>query len=108
MSSNFNFHGPVSGEIQMGDHNVQHNTVYNSGTSTAEALRLATDLVRELGPSAPPEAEAVRAELARAEAGNEPPDHGRIRAWLNTVSLGVGTGSSALVLSEGIMRALGG
>ncbi|MEV0223550.1 hypothetical protein [Streptomyces sp. NPDC050704] len=106
--STFNFHGPVSGEIQAGDHNTQHNTVYNSGISTAEALRLATDLVRELGPAAPPEAEAVRAELARAAERHEPPDHGRIREWLNTVSLGVGTGSSALVLTEGIMRALGG
>ncbi|MGW3942367.1 hypothetical protein [Streptomyces phaeochromogenes] len=106
--STFEFKGPVSGEIQLGDHNTQYNTVHNNGTSTAEALRLATELVRELGPSAPPEAESVRAELARADARNEPPDHGRIRAWLDTVSLGVGTGSTALTLTEGIARALGG
>jgi hypothetical protein len=106
--STFNFNGPVQGQSQaFGDHNTQHNT-FHGGFQASDALRLAEELVRELGPSAPAEAESVRAELARAEETGEQPDHGRIRAWLNTVALGLGTGSGALALVEQIRQAIGG
>jgi hypothetical protein len=106
--STFNFNGPVSGQSQaFGDHNTQHNT-FHGGFQAVGALHLADALVRELGPSAPPEAEAVRAELARAEQAGEQPDHGRIRAWLDTLTLGLGTGSGALALVEQIRQAISG
>lgn len=105
--STFNVNGPIQGPSQFGDHTTQHNA-FQGGYQAATAARLADSLVRELGPAAPPEARAVRDELARAEQMGEQPDHGKIRAWLSTVALGLGTGSGALALVEQIRQALGG
>ncbi|MFE2213393.1 hypothetical protein ACFW93_15725 [Streptomyces canus] len=106
MSNEFNFNGPITGPNVFGNHNTQHNTTY--GGSQTNVLHLADSLVRELGPTAPPEARAVRAELARAEQAGEEPDHGKVRAWLNTLALGLGTGSGAMALVEQIRQAIGG
>ncbi|MFF0084003.1 hypothetical protein ACFYR1_30440 [Streptomyces canus] len=106
--STFNFNGPVQGQSQVfGDHTTQHNT-FHGAFQTASALHLADALVQELGPSAPPEASALRDELARAEQAGEQPDHGRVRAWLTTLAQGLGTGSGALALVEQIRQAVGG
>ncbi|MFC4036766.1 hypothetical protein ACFO3J_35805 [Streptomyces polygonati] len=103
--STFNVNGPVNGPSQFGDGNFQVNS--GDSGSTATALRLATQLVGQLGADAPPEAEEVRGELARAAAEGTAPDHRRIRAWLTTVAAGIGTGSGALALVEGIRSAVG-
>ncbi|MGW2821001.1 hypothetical protein ACWC24_08340 [Streptomyces sp. NPDC001443] len=105
--NSFNFNGPIQGPSQFGDHNTQRNTLHG-GFQAATALQLADSLVRELGPSTPPEAQAVRDELARAEQTGERADRGRVRAWLDTLALGLGTGSSALALVEQIRQAVGG
>ncbi|WP_405731293.1 hypothetical protein OG607_33215 [Streptomyces sp. NBC_01537] len=108
----FNFNAPVNGPIQAGgEGNTQNNNIVNNnygGQQTAEALRLANELVRQLGATAPPEVEAVQAELARADQQNTAADHVRIRAWLSTISQGAVAGSGTLALVEGIRQAVGG
>ncbi|MET9294189.1 hypothetical protein [Streptomyces sp. NPDC003077] len=104
--STFHVNGPVNGPSQWGDGNAQVNA--GASASPAEALRLAGELAGRLGPDAPPQAAAVRTELARAEAAGAEPDRGRIREWLDTLTQSVGAAGGTLALIEGIRRALGG
>jgi hypothetical protein len=98
--------GAINGPSQWGANSTQIN---NTGGADAvrTALALADALVRQLGDGAPPEAVAVRAELARAADTGGEPDHRRIQAWLTTVGVGIGAGSSALALVEALRNAIG-
>lgn len=119
--SSFNFHGPVNGPVQAGDHNTMNvNGPGASGDSPAAsdaraneavvalAQRLVDVLARE-NPGLLPQAEQVRAELERGgRQGAEAPDTGRIRQRLDLITSGTAAGSGALALVEGIVHAIGG
>ncbi|MCT9075517.1 hypothetical protein [Streptomyces fulvoviolaceus] len=82
----------------------------NNGTDAAVVLRLAGELVDRLrreSPALVPQAEIVQGELARAGQGGQSPDWGRIRSALETIGVGVATGSGGLALAQEIGRILG-
>ncbi|WP_371790288.1 hypothetical protein OG285_05175 [Streptomyces sp. NBC_01471] len=107
--STFNFHGGVSGPSNFGDGGKIE--IHHHGVGPAEAMRLAGELVQQLRtegrPALAAEAEAVRGELARAGQGQLPTDQGRIRQALETISLGLATGSGGLQLVRELGRVVG-
>ncbi|MBM9510671.1 hypothetical protein [Actinacidiphila acididurans] len=131
--STFNFNGPI-GQAQAGDHNTMNvHQLAGPGNGSAAGwdaertravLALAERLVEVVGrehPALRPHAEAVRAELVpttapegtsvgtpAGTAAGAGPDIGRIRQRLELIAAGVGTGTAALALIEGIVHAMGG
>ncbi|MFJ3707991.1 hypothetical protein OG204_29835 [Streptomyces sp. NBC_01387] len=107
--STFNFKGDISGPSNFGDGGKIE--IHQHGMSPAEAMRLATQLVQQLRaegrPALAAEAEVVRGELARAGQGSPVADHGRIRQALETISLGLATGSGGLELVRELGRFVG-
>ncbi|WP_326595241.1 hypothetical protein [Streptomyces sp. NBC_01803] len=107
--STFNFHGEISGPSNFGDGGKIE--IHQHGSSPADALRLATELVRQLRtenqPTLADQAEVVRGELVRAEQEQRPADRGRVRQALETISLGLATGSGGLALAQELGRAFG-
>ncbi|KWT60922.1 hypothetical protein ADL21_16495 [Streptomyces albus subsp. albus] len=107
--STFNFHGQVSGPSNFGDGGKIEINHY--GTDPAEALRLAAELVRHLRSEGQPalvvQAEEVQGELERARQEQRPADRGRIRRALETISLGLATGSSGLALAQSLGHVVG-
>ncbi|OKI01144.1 hypothetical protein A6A06_20120 [Streptomyces sp. CB02923] len=107
--STFNFHGQVSGPSNFGDGGKIEINHY--GADPAEALRLAAELVRHLRTEEQPvlvaRAEEVQGELERARQEQRPADQGRIRRALETLSLGLATGSSGLALAQALGHAVG-
>lgn len=119
--STFNFSGQINGQVQAGDSNVMQVSQTSSGAGATQstggqetalsALQLASmlvDLVRVEAPGVQTQAETVRGELARAEEEGVDPNRGRIRRLLDTITAGVGAGSGALALVQGIGQAIGG
>ncbi|WP_275462484.1 hypothetical protein [Streptomyces noursei] len=107
--STFNFHAEVSGPSNFGDGGRIE--IHHHGGSPAEALRLATELVRQLRTEGQPalaaQAEVVRGELVEAEQEQRPADQGRVRQALQTISLGLAAGSSGLALVQELGRLFG-
>ncbi|MGW0561790.1 hypothetical protein ACWDZ4_14535 [Streptomyces sp. NPDC003016] len=107
--STFNFHGGITGPSNFGDGGKIE--IHHHGADPAEALRLATELVRQLRtedrPALAAEAEVVRAELVRAEEQQVPADQGRVRRALETISLGLSAGSGGLALAQELGRVIG-
>ncbi|MFI9587632.1 hypothetical protein ACIHCQ_38830 [Streptomyces sp. NPDC052236] len=99
--------GSVSGgQHQWGANNTQN----NYGSSPAEAVRLAGELVRQLQtehPGLAGHAELVRSELVSAQEEGRALHQGRVRRWLDTIQAGVGTGSAALALAQAVGGAVG-
>ncbi|MEV7425078.1 MULTISPECIES: hypothetical protein [unclassified Streptomyces] len=107
--STFNFHGEISGPSNFGDGGRIE--VHHHGTSAAEAVRLAAELVRQLraedSPALAAQAEVVRGELVRADEEGRPADQGRLRQALETISLGLAAGSGGVALAQEIGRLIG-
>ncbi|MEV5482586.1 MULTISPECIES: hypothetical protein [Streptomyces] len=107
--STFNFHSEVSGPSNFGDGGRIE--IHHHGESSTEALRLATELVRQLcteGQSAlAAQAEVVRGELVAAEQEQRPADRGRVRQALQTISLGLTAGSSGVALAQELGHLIG-
>ncbi len=107
--STFNFHGEISGPSNFGDGGKIE--IHHHGAHPAEALRLATELVRQLRAEDRPvlveQAEVVRGELVRADQEQRPADPGRVRRALETISMGLTTGSAGLALAQELGRVIG-
>lgn len=105
--STFNINGDINGPANFGDHG---RIEINNGADAAQSLRLAAELVERLRTENPPlvaQAEVVRGELARAGQDGAAPDRGRVRAALDTISVGVAAGSGGLALAQELSRVLG-
>ncbi|MFD9031161.1 hypothetical protein ACFVZW_08435 [Streptomyces sp. NPDC059567] len=104
----YNFHGPISGQSNFGDHG--RNQIFHHGATPADALRLAGELVallRAESPGREEAAELLRAELVRADEEDRPVDEDRIRGWLATLRDGSAAGSGAIALITSLTQALG-
>ncbi|MER6446182.1 hypothetical protein DEJ51_26340 [Streptomyces venezuelae] len=107
--STYNFHGNVSGTNNIGD----HGTINVGQQDTAgQTLRLAAELALWLrAQGAAPEridaAQALHAELDRAGQEGRAAEPGLIRRSLETVTLGLGAGTTGLALAQEISRLLG-
>ncbi|MEW2578257.1 hypothetical protein [Streptomyces syringium] len=105
--STYNFHGNISGPGNYGDNGKIE---MHYGQSPADALRLAGELVRQLRTESPAlagEAELLRGELVRADEEGRPADRGRLREWLELISVGAAAGSGSFALAQELGRALG-
>ncbi|MFD5747902.1 hypothetical protein [Streptomyces sp. NPDC127033] len=103
----YNFHGPISGQSNFGDHGL--NQIFQ-GRSAAEAMGVADDLVRLLRAEESEQGDAavqLRGELARAESEGRSVDEGRVRGWLTTIREGAAAGSGALALVASLKQLLG-
>ncbi|MFC9429350.1 hypothetical protein [Streptomyces sp. NPDC056987] len=103
----YNFHGPISGQSNFGDHGL--NQIFQ-GPSAAEAMGVADDLVRLLRAEQSEQDDAavqLRGELARAESEERPVDGERVRGWLTTIRDGSAAGSGALALVTSLAQLLG-
>lgn len=109
--STFNFHGNITGPANIGDNGrIEIGEMHQHGTDAVDTLRLAGELVARLRaeyPALAPEAEVIRGELTGAGGEGRPADRGRIRAALETISVGVAAGSGGLALAQELGRALG-
>ncbi|WP_406120751.1 hypothetical protein [Streptomyces sp. NBC_00989] len=105
--STFNFNG--GGNIT-NSHIGDHGHVVNNGTDSATVLRLAEQLVDRMrgeNPVLVPQAQVIQGELVQAGEEGRAANRGRIRAALETITIGVGAGSGGLALVEQLKHALG-
>ncbi|MFK0252173.1 hypothetical protein [Streptomyces sp. NPDC090445] len=110
MGGNYTFNGNINGPANFGD-----NGVINVGQQDAaeRTLRLATQLAQWLrdegaAPARVEAAEVLRGELDRAVQERRPAEPGLIRRSLETITLGLGAGSSGFTLAQEISRLLTG
>ncbi|MGW2642900.1 hypothetical protein [Streptomyces sp. NPDC001348] len=103
--STYNFNAPVTGQVQMGDHNTM-NVNQQAEAVLALSKRLVDELARVNSPLRS-HAEEIRGELIRSDQEGSAPDTGRIRRRLELISAGVGAGSGLLALVQGIAQAVG-
>ncbi|MEU9799763.1 hypothetical protein [Streptomyces sp. NPDC051000] len=108
--STYNFHGDINGPAVYGDH-----ATLNIGDpeTAARTLRLAGELALWLKSEGAPQdridaAETLRAELDRAARERCSVEPGLVRRCLETVTLGLGAGSTGLVLAQEITRLFAG
>ncbi|MCX4820434.1 hypothetical protein OG883_11045 [Streptomyces sp. NBC_01142] len=105
--STYNFRGSINGPGNFGDHGK---IVVNNGSSPAEAVRLAGELIRQLQAERPElvgEAQLLQGEIVGAEQEDRALDQGRVRGWLDTIQAGAGAGSAALALAQALGGAVG-
>ncbi|MHB9858227.1 hypothetical protein [Streptomyces sp. YIM S03343] len=105
----------------MGTYNIENVTgsnigdngrieINHYGADPAAVLQLADRLVdrlRQDNPALVPQAQVIQGELASAGQGGEPANRGRIKAALETISVGVAAGSGGLALVQELGRVLG-
>ncbi|MFD0269078.1 hypothetical protein ACFVGY_21275 [Streptomyces sp. NPDC127106] len=110
MGGNYTFNGNVNGPANFGD-----NGVINVGQqdTAAQTLHLATQLAQWLrdqgaAPARIEAAEVLRGELDRAAQERRPAEPGLIRRSLETITLGLGAGSSGFTLAQEIGRLVTG
>ncbi|SEE68225.1 hypothetical protein SAMN05216489_07773 [Streptomyces sp. 3213] len=104
--STFNFNG---GNIT-GSHIGDHGHVVNNGTDSATVLSLAEQLVDRMRgeyPTLVPQAQVIQGELVQAGEEGRAVHRGRVRAALETITIGVGAGTGGLALIEQLKHALG-
>lgn len=106
--STYNFHGNISGPGNFGD-----NGTINIGQqdTAAQIVRLAAELAQWLRAEGAAEerlaaARTLHAELERAEQERRAAEPGVVRRALETVTLGLGAGSTGLALAQEITRLL--
>ncbi|MCX5238527.1 hypothetical protein OG824_25345 [Streptomyces prunicolor] len=104
--STFNFNGGNITNSHIGD----QGHVVNHGTDSATVLRIAEQLVDRMrgeNPTLVSQAQVIQGELVQAGEEGRAANRGRIRAALETITLGVGAGSGGLALAEQLKHALG-
>ncbi|WP_406453016.1 hypothetical protein OH768_12420 [Streptomyces sp. NBC_01622] len=105
--STYNFNGNISGPSNFGDNG---RIEINNGTDAADVVRLAAQLVDRLRgehPTLVSQAQVIQGELVQAGEEGRAANRGRIRAALETITIGVGAGSGGLALVEQLKHALG-
>ncbi|MER7921883.1 hypothetical protein ABTY96_01910 [Streptomyces sp. NPDC096057] len=105
--STFNFNG--GGNIH-NSHIGDHGHVVNNGTDSATVLALADRLVDRMRgeyPTLVPQAQVIQGELVQAGEEGRAVNRGRVRAALETITIGVGAGTGGLALIEQLKHALG-
>ncbi|WP_374776385.1 hypothetical protein OG756_30080 [Streptomyces sp. NBC_01310] len=107
--STYNFHGNITGPGNFGD-----NGTINIGQqdTAAQTLRLAAELAQWLraegaGQAQLDAARTLREELDQAGRERRTAEPGVVRRALETVTLGLGAGSTGLALAQEISRLLG-
>lgn len=107
--STYNFHGNVTGPGNFGD----NGTINIGQQDTAErTLRLAAELAQWLRAEGAAQdrldaAQALHGELDRAGQEGRAAEPGVVRRALETITLGLGAGSTGLTLAQEIARLLG-
>ncbi|MGW6981804.1 hypothetical protein ACWGE1_20555 [Streptomyces sp. NPDC054932] len=107
--STYNFHGNVSGTNNIGDHGTVN---IGQQDGAAQTLRLAAELAQWLraqgaGQDRLDAAQTLQGELDRAGREGRAAEPGLIRRSLETITLGLGAGSTGLALAQEISRLLG-
>ncbi|MEV5527386.1 hypothetical protein [Streptomyces prunicolor] len=105
--STYNFKGNISGPSNFGDNG---RIEINNGTDAAGVLRIAEQLVDRMrgeNPTLVSQAQVIQGELVQADQEGRAANRGRIRAALETITIGVGAGSAGLTLVEQLKNALG-
>ncbi|MGW6848022.1 hypothetical protein ACWGCK_04570 [Streptomyces virginiae] len=107
--STYNFHGNVSGPNNIGDHGTIN---IGQQDTAAQTLSLAAELARWLRAEGASQdrldaAQALRGELDRAGQEGRAAEPGLIRRSLETITLGLGAGSTGLALARELGRLLG-
>ncbi|MEV0481126.1 hypothetical protein AB0I69_11040 [Streptomyces sp. NPDC050508] len=105
--STFNFNGGNITNSHIGDNGRVEN---NYGTDPAAVLGLAEQLVDRMrgeNPALVPQAQVIQGELVQAGEEGRAANRGRIRAALETITIGVGAGSGGIALVEQLKHALG-
>ncbi|WP_327303771.1 hypothetical protein OG730_09190 [Streptomyces sp. NBC_01298] len=109
----YHFHGNIEGPGVYGDHGVINIGRQEGEPEAARALRLAAELAQRLRTEGAAQeridaAADLTGELERAGQEQRPPEPGRVRRCLETVTLGLAAGSATLALAQELGRLLGG
>ncbi|MEU6867167.1 hypothetical protein ABZ924_28640 [Streptomyces sp. NPDC046876] len=111
MSGTYNFNGSINGPTNIGENNVIN---IGQQDTAAQTLQLATRLVgwlREQDTATPTQihaAEVLRGELDRAAQERRAAEPGLIQRSLQTITLGLGAGTTGLTLAQELGRMLTG
>ncbi|MFC9278932.1 hypothetical protein [Streptomyces collinus] len=106
--STYNFHGNINGPAHMGDHGRIEVNVH--GPATEPLVRLAEGLIEALRAEYPvlvPHGEVIHGALMESVGDGGPPNRGRIRSALETISIGAAAGTASLAFTQQFMQALG-
>ncbi|ANP50269.1 hypothetical protein J2Z21_000997 [Streptomyces griseochromogenes] len=105
--STYNFHGNINGPANMGD---QVRIDITHGLNLEGVIRLSEgllDALRAEYPGLVGHGEIIRGALAESEADGGPPNRGRIRSALETISIGASAGSGSLAFVQQFMHVMG-
>ncbi|MFF7970973.1 hypothetical protein [Streptomyces sp. NPDC007905] len=106
--STYNFHGNISGPANMGDHGrieINHHE-----PATEALVRLSDGLIEVLRAEYPGlvgHGEVIRGALLESVEDGDPPNRGRIRSALETISIGAAAGTGSLAFTQQLMHVLG-
>ncbi|MFJ9815621.1 hypothetical protein ACIRU3_10160 [Streptomyces sp. NPDC101151] len=106
--STYNFHGNVNGPSNMGDHGRIEINHYEPPPEAV--VRLAEGLIEALRAEYPVlvgHGEVIRGALMESVGDGGPPNRGRIRSALETISIGAAAGTGSLAFTQQLMHVMG-